>query len=115
MVTSVLLNSLTHTHTYNVPVAGLVVNGGDRSLYNTVDEALGFLDARTEFWRQQKPMYARKRERELKKYRPAPTRPRSKGTSGAGGDHTKYVLKALEEIDIGKTYTIPFQCIFMQM
>ena len=89
------------------------MNGGDRSLYTTVDEALGYLDARTEFWRQQKPMYARKRERELKKYRPAPTRPRSKGTSGPGGDHTKYVLKALEDIDSGKTakllYTLTFR------
>jgi tetratricopeptide (TPR) repeat protein len=82
---------------------GLVVSGGDRSLYTTVDEALGYLDARTEFWRQQKPMYARKRERELKKYRPAPTRSRSKvvprPTGGAGVDHTKYVLKGLEDID----------------
>ena len=83
-----------------------MVSGGDRSLYTTVDEALGYLDARTEFWRQQKPMYARKREREMKKYRPAPARPRSKGTvphaaTGAGADHTKYVLKALEDIDSG--------------
>lgn len=77
------------------------MSGGDHSLYTTVDEALGYLDARTEFWRQQKPMYARKRERELKKYRPAPTRPKSKGTAGAGVDHTKYVLKALEDIDSG--------------
>ena len=81
--------------------AGLVVSGGDRSIYTTVDEALGYLDARTEFWRQQKPMYARKRERELKKYRPAPTRPKSKGTvPETGMDHTKYVLRALEDIDI---------------
>ena len=29
---------------------GLVVSGGDHSLYTTVDEALGYLDARTEFW-----------------------------------------------------------------
>ena len=87
-----------------------MVSGGDRSLYTTVDEALGYLDARTEFWRQQKPMYARKRERELKKYRPAPTRPRSKGvprpTGGAGVDHTKYVLKALEDIDSGTNFLV---------
>ena len=79
------------------------MGGGDRSLYTTVDEALGYLDARTEFWRQQKPMYARKRERELKKYRPAPTKPRSKGMPGASVDHTKHLLKALEDIDNGKT------------
>ena len=58
---------------------GLVVGQGDRSIYTTVNEALGYLDARTEFWRQQKPMYARKRERELKKFRPSPTRPKPTG------------------------------------
>ena len=78
------------------------MSGRDRSLYRTVDEALGYLDARTEFWRQQKPMYARKREREMKKYRPTPTRQKSKGAPpGTGVDHTKYVLKALEDIDSG--------------
>lgn len=82
------------------------MSGGDRSLYTTVDEALGYLDARTEFWRQQKPMYARKREQELKKYRPAPTRPRSKGTPGESVDHSKYVLRALEDIDSGRSRVI---------
>lgn len=88
---------------------GLIVSGGDRSLFTTVDEALGYLDARTEFWRQQKPMYARKRERELKKYRPPPTRPLSKPgpggrSTGRGGvDHTKFVLKTLDEIDAAMT------------
>ena len=82
------------------------MSGGDHSIYTTVDEALGYLDARTEFWRQQKPMYARKREREMKKYRPAPTRPRSKEMPGAGMDHTKYVLRALEDIDSGESAVV---------
>ena len=43
----------------------------DKTIYHTVEGALSYLDARTEFWRQQKPMYARKREKEQKKYRPS--------------------------------------------
>ena len=80
-----------HVHVH----AGLVLGQKDRTIYSTVDDALTYLDARTEFWRQQKPMYARKREKELKKYRPSPTR--SKATGGV--DHTKFVLKTLDEID----------------
>ena len=57
-------------------------------------------------------MYARKRERELKRYRPAPTRPQTKGSSGAGMDHTKYVLKSLEEIDTGELVRIIYNCIY---
>ena len=58
---------------------GLAVGQKDRSIYDTVEGALTYLDSRTEFWRQQKPMYARKREKEMKKYRPSPTRPRPMG------------------------------------
>ncbi len=47
----------------------------DRAIYNTIEDALIYLDSRTEFWRQQKPMYARKREKELKRFKPAPTKP----------------------------------------
>jgi len=43
-----------------------------------VEEALSYLDSRTEFWRQQKPMYTRKREKEMKKYKPSPTQPNTK-------------------------------------
>ena len=53
----------------------LVIGRRDRTIYKTVEEALIYLDARTEFWRQQKPMYARKREKELNRYKPSPTRP----------------------------------------
>ena len=58
---------------------GLAIGQKDRSIYDTVEGALTYLDSRTEFWRQQKPMYARKREKEMKKYRPSPTRPRPMG------------------------------------
>ena len=56
-------------------LTGLELQKKDKSIYNTVEEALSYLDQRTEFWRQQKPMYTRKREKELKKYKPKPTRP----------------------------------------
>ena len=59
------------------PPPGLTIGQRDRSIYSTVGSALTYLDARTEFWRQQKPMYARKREKELKKWRPSPTKPKS--------------------------------------
>ena len=57
---------------------GLVVGRKDKSIYHTVEEALCYLDARTEFWRQQKPMYTRKREKETKKYKPSPTKPQTR-------------------------------------
>lgn len=53
---------------------GLATKQKDRSIQETVESALTYLDQRTEFWRQQKPMYARKREKELKRYKPSPTR-----------------------------------------
>ena len=58
--------------------SGLVVGQKDKSIYHTVEEALCYLDARTEFWRQQKPMYTRKREKEMKKYKPSPTKPQTR-------------------------------------
>ena len=44
-------------------------------------------------------MYARIRERKLKK---CWIKPKVKRPPGPGVDHTKYVLKSLEEIDNGK-------------
>ena len=77
----VKLNTHTlHGYPNSIPIpTGLTVGQKDRSIYNTVEGALMYLDSRTEFWRQQKPMYARKREKELKKYQPSPTRARPTG------------------------------------
>lgn len=72
-----------------------------------VQEGIGYLDSRTEFWRQQKPIYTRKREKELKKWRPQPTKPLTmvgSGGKGAGVDHSEYVLKQLEDIEYGVIY-----------
>nr|BAD38896.2 outer arm dynein binding protein [Heliocidaris crassispina] len=66
-------------------------DSGNR-IYDLVNEGLQYLDTRTEFWRQQKPMYARKREKEEAKG----AREKNKQQPA---DPAKYVLKNLEEID----------------
>ena len=59
-------------------------------------EGLQYLDTRTEFWQQQKPMYSRKRDKQTREG----TKSRG-GKSGRQKDPTSYVLKNLEEIDEG--------------
>ena len=78
------------------------ISSNRREISALVQEGLSYLDSRTEFWRQQKPMYARKREKELKKWNRSPTRPISpfKGSREVT-DYTKFVFKSLEEIDNG--------------
>ena len=63
-------------------------------IYELVNQGIDYLDTRTEFWRQQKPMYARKREKEVAKGQ------QDKNKSKPS-DPAKYVLKNLEEIDAG--------------
>ncbi|XP_078497536.1 outer dynein arm-docking complex subunit 4 [Lissotriton helveticus] len=68
------------------------VRGGVR-LKDLIMSGITYLDTRTNFWRQQKPIYARERDRKIlehkwikeKKVRPA--------------DPTRYILKSLQEID----------------
>lgn len=61
-----------------------------------IEGCISYLDTRTEFWRQQKPIYARQRERKLmqQQWNSALHKPPS--------DPTYYVLASLEEIDAGK-------------
>ena len=72
-----------------------------REIYSLVEEGLAYLDSRTEFWRQQKPMYARKREKEMKKWHRSPTRPQAPFRTTREVDYTKFAFRALEEIDAG--------------
>ncbi|KAI7803436.1 tetratricopeptide repeat protein 25 [Triplophysa rosa] len=60
-----------------------------------IEGCISYLDTRTEFWRQQKPIYARQRERKLmqQQWNSALHKPPS--------DPTYYVLASLEEIDAG--------------
>lgn len=95
-----------HALTLNMSIlrTGLVIGNKDKSIYTLIQEGVSYLDSRTEFWRQQKPMYARKREKELKKWKPSPTRPQNPTHSTRPAkevDYTKYVLNCLEEIDTG--------------
>lgn len=52
---------------------------------------LSYLESRTEFWRQQKPLYARKKEK------PKPKKVQQKSKPA---DTTKFILRSLEEIDL---------------
>lgn len=47
-------------------------------------------------------MYARKREKELKKWNPSPTRPQAPFKTTRGMDYTKFVIGALDDIDTGQ-------------
>lgn len=54
-----------------------------------VCDALEFLNDRADFWRQQKPMYARKRDKERMR----------RGYKSKSHDPTNYILKCLEDVD----------------
>ncbi|XP_065655581.1 putative uncharacterized protein DDB_G0282133 [Hydra vulgaris] len=65
-------------------------NNTKSPIYELVQGGLSFLETRTEFWRQQRPIYARKKEvRKLK----STVKKKSKSDVG------KYVLQQLEDID----------------
>ena len=66
-------------------------------LYDLIQDGLTYLDIRADFWRQQKPMYARKR-----RIKPSLTKP----LGAAGKDYTKFVVKSLEEIYAGNKYLV---------
>ena len=70
-------------------------------LRDVVIDGLEYLDRRTEFWRQQQPIYSRKRDKYLRNIRPTVTVPYGpsvrRGTKG--GDQSEYVLQNLEEIE----------------
>ena len=84
------------------------IGNKDSSIYTLINEGVTYLDSRAEFWRQQKPMYTRKREKILRRWKPPPTRPinpssrHTKSGKDQFTDHTKFVLKALEDIDNSK-------------
>ncbi|XP_072502569.1 outer dynein arm-docking complex subunit 4 isoform X2 [Notamacropus eugenii] len=55
---------------------------------------INYLDTRTDFWRQQKPIYARERDRKLMQEKWVRDRKRSPSETA------RYILKSLEEIDM---------------
>lgn len=64
-----------------------------QQIYDLACDGLHYLDTRTDFWRQQKPMYSRKREKQEK---------RGKQKKG---NHEQHVMSQLERIDNGKLIT----------
>ena len=62
----------------------------ERDIKDKVYDGLEYLHSRADFWRQQKPMYARKRDREK-------TRRSAKGESFR--DPRSYILRSLDEIE----------------
>ena len=84
-----ILEYLLHAHT---GVVGRNTRSGTKIREMCID-GINYLDTRTEFWRQQKPMYARNRDRDLRNKRAA---------SRGAGTSSKFVLKSLEEIDEGR-------------
>jgi tetratricopeptide (TPR) repeat protein len=81
------------------------IGNTDDTIYGLIHSGMSYLDARAEFWRQQKPMYTRKREKELKKWKPPPTRPQNPSRNTRSNreqdpiDHAKFAIKSIEEID----------------
>ena len=86
------------TQKNSIPFPGLSSSGptqSDSYIKGRACDGLEYLNNRSDFWRQQKPMYARKRDRQSRS---------AKGSAnvGRGGqDPLKYVLRKLEEIDEG--------------
>ncbi|XP_068118105.1 outer dynein arm-docking complex subunit 4 [Hyperolius riggenbachi] len=73
-----------------------LVKGNTRSglkLQDLIISAITYLDTRTEFWRQQKPIYARERDRRLMQQKW--TKQRNKPS-----DPHQYILDSIEEIDL---------------
>ena len=67
-----------------------VQGNNDNTIHGLISSGINYLDSRTEFWRQQKPLYARKKEKPvLHRNKPKPKTE----------DPTDFVVRSLEEID----------------
>jgi len=62
-------------------------------------EGLRYLNSRTEFWQQQKPMYSRKRDKEMRDG----TRRKASSAGSNKRDRTQWVIQKLEDIDDGRS------------
>ena len=64
-----------------------------KTISTLVTEGLSYLDTRSDFWRQQKPMYARRHDRMMQR--------RRREVSSSKLAPNDYILKELERIDQG--------------
>lgn len=71
---------------------GFIHGCSSKQIYDLVQEGLDYLHTRTEFWRQQEPLYARKNKK-------IPAKKPQKQQQQKPADTTKFVLRSLEEID----------------
>lgn len=70
-------------------------------------QGLEYLDTRTEFWQQQKPLYSRRRDKKMRE-----NANRQASDADKCKDPTQWVLKNLEEIDDGMSNTqLMLKCI----
>lgn len=69
-----------------------------KMISSLVTEGLSYLDTRSDFWRQQKPMYARRHDRHRQRRRPE--------ASASKFSPNDYIIKELERIDQGKAVPI---------
>jgi len=76
-----------------------IKNHSNQPVFELVQSGLTYLDTRTEFWRQQRPLYARKKGT-LKSH----PRKKKKTKQSIG----RQVLKVLEEIDQGIFFVFSF-------
>lgn len=65
-----------------------------KTISTLVNDGLSYLDTRSDFWRQQKPMYARRHDRLMQR--------RKRETSSNKMSPNDYIIKELEKIDQGK-------------
>ncbi|KAM4598220.1 outer dynein arm-docking complex subunit 4 [Polymixia lowei] len=72
------------------------MRGGER-LQDLILNCITYLDTRTEFWQQQKPIYARERDHKIMQQK------WKKTCQNPPSDPTRFVLKILEEIDAALT------------
>lgn len=69
-----------------------------KTIFTLVEEGLMYLDTRTDFWRQQKPMYARRHEKIMQKHR-------FDSNTGKLAPND-YIIKELERIDQGEMFVV---------
>ena len=86
-------------------LSDFISSSANKRIYDLVQDGLTYLDTRTEFWRQQNPLYARKKDKQKPKSKVG----KRKGRSNFAQD----VIRTLEDIDRSKfsllfSHYIPF-------
>ena len=82
-------------------ILDFIKSHSNKPVYELVQSGLTYLDTRTEFWRQQRPLYARKKDN-------GKSSPKKKKATQSLG---KQILKQLEDIDQGK-FEFTLQALF---